>query len=157
MKGDFTRSTFDKKKHYRRVNMQQGRVQLDDDYTLGTTKSESNSSYPEVITRLPEAEVALEGAKAWIMQGKQNQIVFCEFEAEIGLQEHSHNYAQWGIVIEGKMELKIDGKPRICQKGDEYLIPAQAKHCVNFLSHTRVIDLFSEKARYKPKQTKYPR
>jgi hypothetical protein len=32
MKGDFTRSTFDKKKHYRRVNMQQGRVQLDSDW-----------------------------------------------------------------------------------------------------------------------------
>jgi hypothetical protein len=32
MKGDFTRSTFNRKKHYRRVNMQQGRVQLDADW-----------------------------------------------------------------------------------------------------------------------------
>lgn len=32
MKGDFTRSTFDKKKHYRAVNMQQGRVQMDSDW-----------------------------------------------------------------------------------------------------------------------------
>lgn len=32
MKGDFTRSTFDKKKHYRKVNMQQGRVQMDADW-----------------------------------------------------------------------------------------------------------------------------
>jgi len=118
---------------------------------LGTIKSQSNSGYPEVITRLPEAELALEGAKAWIMQGNLNQIVFCEFEAEIQLPEHSHSYPQWGIVIEGKMELKTDGKPRICQKGDEYLIPAQAKHCVKFLSRTRVMDLFSEKARYRSK------
>lgn len=32
MKGDFTRSTFDKKKHYSSVRMQQGRVQLDADW-----------------------------------------------------------------------------------------------------------------------------
>lgn len=32
MKGDFTRSTFRKEKHYRKVNMQQGRVQMDADW-----------------------------------------------------------------------------------------------------------------------------
>ncbi|MEQ8163551.1 MAG: DUF6519 domain-containing protein, partial [Smithellaceae bacterium] len=32
MKGDFTRLTFDRKKHYRGVLMQQGRVQLDSDW-----------------------------------------------------------------------------------------------------------------------------
>ena len=32
MKGDFSRITFDPKKHYSRVLMQQGRVQLDADW-----------------------------------------------------------------------------------------------------------------------------
>lgn len=32
MKGDFTRSTFNKRKHYRKVNAQQGRVQMDADW-----------------------------------------------------------------------------------------------------------------------------
>ena len=32
MKGDFTRSTFDRRKHYSGVRMQQGRVQLDADW-----------------------------------------------------------------------------------------------------------------------------
>ena len=32
MKGDFTRSTFKKEKHYRGVHMQQGRVQMDADW-----------------------------------------------------------------------------------------------------------------------------
>jgi hypothetical protein len=32
MKGDFTRDTFDRKKHYNRVRMQQGRVQMDADW-----------------------------------------------------------------------------------------------------------------------------
>lgn len=67
------------------------------------------------------------------------------------LPEHSHAYPQWGMVIEGKMELKIDGKPSVCQKGHEYYIPAGGKHCAKFFEKTRVLDLFSEKSRYKPK------
>lgn len=119
---------------------------------MDTTKSQKKSRYPEVITSLPEAEVPFDGAKAWIMQGTLNQIVFFEFKAGIDLPEHSHSYPQWGIVIEGKMELKINGKPRTCQNGDEYLIPIQAKHSAKFLKRTRVMDFFSEKARYKSKK-----
>jgi hypothetical protein len=37
MKGDFTRDTFDTLKHYRKVNMQQGRVQLDADWNEETS------------------------------------------------------------------------------------------------------------------------
>ena len=54
-------------------------------------------------------------------------------------------------MIEGKMELIIEGKPRICEKGDEYVIPAQAKHYARFLTKSRVIDFFSERNRYRPK------
>ncbi|MGD6934962.1 MAG: cupin domain-containing protein [Candidatus Bathyarchaeia archaeon] len=55
------------------------------------------------------------------------------------------------MVIDGKMELKIDGKPFICQKGDAYNIPAGCNHCARFIAKTRVMDFFSEKSRYKPK------
>ena len=49
------------------------------------------------------------------------------------------------------MELTINGEARICEKGDEYVIPAQAKHYAKFLTKSRVMDLFSEKNRYKTK------
>jgi quercetin dioxygenase-like cupin family protein len=110
-------------------------------------------SYPEVVTCLPEAEVAFEGAKAWILQAETKQLVFFEFEVGMDLPEHSHTYPQWGFVLDGEMELKIDGKPRICKKGDEYLIPVGGKHSAKFFQKTRVIDFFSEKSRYKPKRT----
>jgi mannose-6-phosphate isomerase-like protein (cupin superfamily) len=121
---------------------------------LNNTKSQHVSGYPEVITRLPEANIQSEGAKAWIMQADMSQLVFFEFETHANVPEHSHNYPQWGIVIDGKMELTINGKPRICERSDEYLIPAGARHSARFLSRTRVIDLFSEKNRYKPKTIK---
>ena len=100
---------------------------------------------------MPEADIPFEGVKAWILQADMSQLVFFEFEADAKVPEHSHGYPQWGIVIDGKMELTINGKPRICVKGDEYVIPAGAKHFARFLCRTRVMDLFSEKNRYKPK------
>ena len=118
---------------------------------LNNIKSQHISGYPEVITRLPEADIPFEGVKAWILQADMSQLVFFEFEADAKVPEHSHGYPQWGIVIDGKMELTINGKPRICVKGDEYVIPAGAKHFARFLCRTRVMDLFSEKNRYKPK------
>jgi quercetin dioxygenase-like cupin family protein len=68
--------------------------------------------------------------------------------------EHSHNYPQWGMVIQGKMKLTINNQTRLYKKGDEYLIPAQAKHKATFSTKAKVIDLFQEKIRYKTKQTK---
>jgi quercetin dioxygenase-like cupin family protein len=107
--------------------------------------------YPEVITCLPEADIQLEGAKAWILQSDTRQLVFFEFEAGADVPEHSHGYPQWGMVIDGKMELIVNETPRMCEKGAEYVIPAGAKHRAKFLSRTRVMDFFSEKSRYKPK------
>ncbi len=110
------------------------------------------TGYPEVlIQQLPEAKVPFDGTRAWIMQSENNQLVFFEFEAGMDLPDHNHTYAQWGVVIDGEMELRIDGKPRICKSGDEYLIPVGAMHGSKFIEKTRVMDFFSEKDRYKPK------
>jgi quercetin dioxygenase-like cupin family protein len=105
-------------------------------------------SYPKVITVLPEADIQFEGIKAWILQGETHQLVFFQMEANVWVPEHSHDYPQWGMMVEGEMELTIEGKTRNCRKGDEYLIPARAKHKAHFPKKSRVIDLFSERTRY---------
>jgi len=115
---------------------------------LNGQKPEQLSGYPNVITCLPSAEINVESAKGWILQAEASQLVFFEFQADTKVPEHSHNYPQWGMVIDGKMELAVDGKPLMCEKGDKYLIPAGAKHYAKFLKRTRVMDYFSEKDRY---------
>ncbi len=105
-----------------------------------------------MITRLPPAEISIADAKGWILQASASQLVFFQFQADMKVLEHSHSYPQWGMVIDGKMELTVDGNPLMCEKGDEYLIPAGAKHYATFLKETRVMDYFSEKNRYKPKK-----
>jgi quercetin dioxygenase-like cupin family protein len=121
---------------------------------LSDSKRNQAGEYPEVITRLPRADINFRGIDAHILQGEHHQLVFFEMEASAHVPEHSHEYAQWGMMIEGKMELTISGKPRICEKGDEYLIPAGAKHSAKFLEKCRVMDLFSERNRYRLKPEK---
>jgi quercetin dioxygenase-like cupin family protein len=107
--------------------------------------------FPKVITKLPAADVRFKGVRGWIAQGENHQIVFFEIEPLGEVSEHSHNAPQWGVVVEGKMELTIDNKTHIYEKGDEYFIPARAKHSAKFLSKCRAIDFFGERLRYKPK------
>jgi len=114
-------------------------------------KSKQLDGFPTVITDLPEADMPIKGVKAWILQGEKHQLIFFEFVPTAKVPEHSHNYAQWGMVIDGEMKLTINGKTRTVTKGDDYLIPNQAKHKATFVTKTRVMDFFSEKTRYKPR------
>jgi len=44
-----------------------------------------------------------------------------EFSEDVDLPEHSHT-SQVGIVLEGKVDLVIDGVKNTFQKGDRYFI-----------------------------------
>jgi quercetin dioxygenase-like cupin family protein len=114
-------------------------------------KGDGFRGYVDAITELPEADIPFEGIKAWILQGETHQLVFFQMEAHAKAPVHSHDYAQWGMVIEGAMELTIEGTPRTYKKGDEYLIPARTQHEARFPVKSRVVDLFSERTRYQTK------
>ena len=118
---------------------------------MKSQKVRNPQEYYEVITTLPKAIIQVKGIKAWVLQGERNQLVFFEMEPNTQVPEHSHGYSQWGIMLKGKMQLTIDGKAHLIRKGDEYVIPANAKHYATFLSKSRVIDFFSERTRYKTK------
>jgi quercetin dioxygenase-like cupin family protein len=109
------------------------------------------TSYPGVITNLPQAEAPCKGSKAWILQGECTQLVFFEFDPDTQVPRHSHNYAQWGMVIDGEVELTVDDKTILRESGEEYLIPPKTVHSAKFFSKTRIMDLFGEKQRYKAK------
>ena len=103
--------------------------------------------FPEPIQNLPEADIPLEGIKAYLSQAENHQILFMQFEKDVELQEHSHE-AQMGVVIEGKIELIIDGKKQIYTKGDHYYIPKDVKHSGKIFAGYADITFFNEKNRY---------
>lgn len=55
MKGDSTRFTFDPKKHYSSVMMQQGRIQLDSDWGMSRPRSSSITAVSPMMTSLDYA------------------------------------------------------------------------------------------------------
>jgi quercetin dioxygenase-like cupin family protein len=110
----------------------------------------SQNWFPGLITKLPEADISFPGVRGWISQAPDHQIVFLDIDAVGGVPAHSHG-EQWGIVVEGEMELTIEGKMTRYSAGDTYHIPAGAVHSARFLSHFRAIDVFEEVNRYNPK------
>ncbi len=105
------------------------------------------SPFPEPIEQLPEAEIPFEGANARLSQGEDHQILFMKFEQDIDLPPHQHA-AQWGIVLEGSIELTIDGKRTRYLKGDRYFIPANTLHSARIFAGYADITFFNQVDRY---------
>ena len=106
--------------------------------------------FPEPIRNLPEADIPLEGIKAYLSQADTHQIIFMEFEKDVDLSEHSHA-AQVGIVLEGQIDLTIDGKKKTYTKGDRYYIPDGVLHSGKIYAGYADITFFDEPDRYSMK------
>jgi len=106
--------------------------------------------FPEPIRRLPESDIPLRGITAFLSQAENHQIVFMEFSEDVDLPEHSHA-AQVGIVIEGSIDLVIDGVARTFGKGSMYCIPSGVKHSGKIHAGYADVTFFEEPGRYRPK------
>ena len=83
--------------------------------------------FPELIKKLPEANIPFEGIKGWLSQGADQQLVFFEIDAVGEVPSHSHG-AQWGIVVEGEMDLTIGGETKVLEPGDAYYFDSRIPH-----------------------------
>ena len=108
------------------------------------------NEYPEMVTRLPQADIKFNGLQGWIFQGFDQQMVFFQIEPIGKVTEHTHG-AQFGMVLEGEMSLTMGGETRIFRKGDTYFIPKNVPHSAVFHTKVFVVDYFDEPARYKAK------
>ncbi|SMC31554.1 cupin domain-containing protein [Sporomusa malonica] len=109
------------------------------------------ATFPEPILKLPEADIPLKGIKAYLSQSETHQIIFMEFSEDVELPEHSHE-GQWGIVLEGKIELTIDGVKKTFVKGDRYFIPEGVRHSGKIYAGYADMTYFDQKSRYKIKE-----
>jgi len=106
--------------------------------------------FPDIITNLQEADISIEGVHAYLVQGKNQQILFMTFENKVEVPEHTHD-AQWGVVLDGEIELTIGGRKNIVKKGDTYFIPKGVKHSAKIKKGYKDIILFDQKDRYEVK------
>jgi len=106
-----------------------------------------SDTFPEPILNLPKADIPIRGVEAYLSQGENHQIIFMEFSEDVDLMEHDHE-SQWGIVLEGKIDLLIDGVKRTYIKGDRYFIPKGVKHSGKIYSGYADMTYFNQKDRY---------
>lgn len=107
--------------------------------------------FPEPIINLPQADMPFDGVHAYLSQGENHQIIFMHFDKDVELPEHAHA-AQWGIVLEGKIELTIGGVKNTFENGDRYFIPEGEKHSGRIFAGYADITYFDQKDRYKIKE-----
>ena len=110
----------------------------------------STAAFPKFVTNLPEADIPFPGVHGRISQAPDHQIIFMDIEPIGEVAPHRHG-EQWGIVVEGEMQLTIEGVTRAYRAGDSYHIPANVEHAATFLTRVRVIDVFADAHRYQPK------
>lgn len=103
--------------------------------------------FPDPIRNLPQADIPLNGVTAYLSQSDAHQILFMQFDKDTDLPEH-HHAAQVGIVLEGKIELVMDGIRQTFTKGDRYHIPAGVRHSGKIYAGYADITFFSEPDRY---------
>ncbi|HPC03077.1 MAG TPA: cupin domain-containing protein [Syntrophales bacterium] len=116
-------------------------------------KRDKKEIFPEPVTALPEADIPLKGVKAYLSQADRHQIIFMTFEEDVDLPEHSHA-AQAGFVLEGKIEMVLDGERKTFTKGDRYYIPAGMRHSGKIFAGYADITFFDEPGRYGVKPRK---
>lgn len=59
------------------------------------------------------------------------------------LPEHQHVHEQWTHLIEGKMELTVDGITSVLEPGISAYIPSNVRHGGKALVKCRMIDCFA--------------
>ncbi len=109
------------------------------------------SEFPEMVKQLPVADIPMDGVLGRLLQAENMQVVFFEIEPIGAIPLHTHG-DQWGVVLEGEMDLTIGGETKTYSKGDTYFIPAGVEHGATFKSRFRCIDVFADADRYQTKR-----
>lgn len=105
--------------------------------------------YPPLIRDLPQADISFQGVVAFLLQGRDHQVIFFDMPEPGEIPEHSHG-EQWGVMLEGEMEFTIGGVAHVFRKGDVYHIPAGIPHSGVHKGPVKAVDLFAGADRYRP-------
>lgn len=105
--------------------------------------------FPDFITDFPAIDVPFpeDVVQTAVVRSDAGLVAFFTFLKDMELPPHAHG-AQWGTVVEGRIELTIGGETRIYKAGDSYTIPAGVEHGARIWAGARVIDVFEEADRY---------
>jgi quercetin dioxygenase-like cupin family protein len=108
------------------------------------------ADFPQFIRDLPAVDVPFPGVEGYLMQGENQQVAFLEFETDADVPDHSHN-AQWELVIDGQVDLRMGGETTTYRAGDSFYIPAGEAHGALVHAGYRAVVFFDQADRYQTK------
>lgn len=106
------------------------------------------ADFADFIKALPRPDSPIK-MDARIVTGGQCMPMFYEIAESVDIPEHVHG-AQWGVVLEGEMEMTIGGETRRYGKGDMYTVPDGVPHAARIHAPYRGVDVFADPNRYEP-------
>lgn len=90
-----------------------------------------------------EARELVKGFSAKFIHTDQVTIGFIDIAPGSVLPEHHHFHEQTTTVLEGKLELTVEGKSHVLEAGQAFVIPANARHSALAHAACKVMDVFS--------------
>ena len=108
--------------------------------------SDRKTPFPGIFVdreKLAKKELA-PGVMAELAWGERIMLSKLTIEPDGEVPEHSHPHEQAGYCIEGRFELVVDGKAKVIEAGELYVIPGGAVHSARGLGARSVtLDVFS--------------
>ena len=84
------------------------------------------------------------GARTRTFWGKQMLFSLVEVDADSEVPLHTHPHEQGGIIVEGELELGVDGEVKFLKPGDMYIIPGNVEHYARaYTTKAKALDIFS--------------
>ena len=68
------------------------------------------------------------GARTKTFWGDQMLLSLVEVDANALVPLHTHPHEQGGIIVEGELEMGVDGEVKLLKPGDMYIIPGNVEH-----------------------------
>ena len=85
------------------------------------------------------------GIRSKLESGTSLTMAFMEIDPNKEGSAHDHPFDQCGVVIEGEIEMSIEGKKKLMKSMETYFIPAGAKHNWKTISSSaRILDVVAK-------------
>jgi quercetin dioxygenase-like cupin family protein len=107
--------------------------------------------FPQPIQKLPRIQLPYPSINGYLVQGRNEQVVFMEFTKTENIPKHTHD-SQWELVIAGTVDLTMNGTTQTFKKGDSFYIPKNIPHSATVHAGYHCVIFFDQKDRYQQQQ-----
>ncbi len=93
------------------------------------------------LNTVKEIELA-QGVHARVVHTGNISVAHVTLDAGSVVPEHAHHHGQVVNVIDGEMELTVNGTPNLLTRGTSYILPPMVPHSARAITDVYVIDIF---------------